>query len=203
MDDTWYVSTLSISHRWYCSISVCVSAAPVCPFLLWHLQQSLLLLPLAGMLKWLELPFLSFFLSSAFLCAGLKKSCWDMGGFLRLFLPGLSCADPRGMLRSVSCPSCPWHPVLSLHPTVSLTTLQSVFLLPGTTLHPFIKDTTWEGLAYEGEPGWDAPGLLLAESPNLRGGAGANWNQLSFSNAVLASQALGGRSWVCCEGLGL
>lgn len=67
---------------------VCVGAVPVCPSLLWHLPQSLLLLPLGGLHKCLELPFLSFSFS-AFLCAGLKKNCWEMGRLLQLFLPQL------------------------------------------------------------------------------------------------------------------
>lgn len=55
------------------------------------------LLPLAGMLKYLELPFLSFRLYSAFLCAGLKRNSQVTGRLLQL-LTQLYVQSPGGML---------------------------------------------------------------------------------------------------------
>lgn len=95
---------------------VCVSAAPVCPFFLQHLQQSLLLLALAGSLKWLELPFLSFCLSCAFLRTGLKKICPMLGrGQVPVAVSHSAvCAEARGMLNEGLLHALPALDTLSL-----------------------------------------------------------------------------------------
>lgn len=173
LDYACYVSTLCIIHHWHCSICLglsqtpwcnsrwCVSAAAVFPSLLWHLGQSVILLPLVGMLRCFELPFLSFCLSSAFLCAGLKRNCWATGRILQLFLTQLYMPSPEECWTKVCF--VPFLLLTSYPISASYCKFNCIASLCSfcisTTLHLFIKNK--EELACEGEHGWCMPGSLF------------------------------------------